>query len=706
MPNVTSSKETALVAGEDARIRTLMHDAKHIRQPQTVRYPGALPTLVLPPRVGGYTAADLVQQGALVMQPGGIGLLQESVFVEAGTQLSLGAPALTTLYLASGGGGFTSIVGWGGDLSFAGTAARPLTITGWVPSAKSAAADKGDGRAYIREIGATMTIAYARVSSLGFWSGRTGGVAWTGTSRSSSTGGAHDSTFTGDTYGAFVSRGRDVTFSADRFESNELDGLHIHRYSVGAQVTSSSAARNGGSGFLVDRATTNTVLRGDVSVHNAANGYLFDGRPLVSGASASGGSNAPSSGTALTGSSAAGNAHTSVLIEGGTGTVVKSDQFCSPTTAVALRAGATNSVVTGDYIGCAPRSGISVGPSAAGTVIYGNIVSRPGIGLLIRSSGPVSMYDNRIIGATVFGVSARGAASRVNGVGNVMSGTGDRAVDARTVASVSGLSGTDTSGWAHNARVTFVSYLEFHPLASLWLGILVVILLAAGWSFRRKLPSHPYPASVRRPYQLTATGETSIAMKPHPAHLRHSAGQPAPRPARPPAGWNGPAWPRAGGPRPTGPQPGVPQPGGLRPSGPLRGVPQPSGLRPSGPQPGVPQPGLPQPGGLRPSGPLRGVPQPSGLRPSGPLPGLPQPGLPRADGPPSPPRLPPYSQPERAPRHRPAYHDPVPSPGWRHEPAPEPALPPAGNPAPGRQRPGPPGEDARVTRPIPKGVWD
>ena len=219
-----------------------------------------------------------------------------------------------------------------------------------------------------------MTLAYARVSALGFWSGRTGGAAWTGTSKASSKGSAVDSTFTGDTYGAFVSRSQGVTFSADLFESNELDGLHIHRYSVGSRVMSSAAARNGGNGFLVDRATQNTLLSGDVSQDNAANGYLIDGRPLVSGASASGGSTVPSSGMVLEGSSATGNAHTSVLIEGGTGTVVKSDQFCSPTTAIAIRTGATNSVVTGNYIDCAPRSGLSVGPSAPGTVIFGNIV--------------------------------------------------------------------------------------------------------------------------------------------------------------------------------------------------------------------------------------------------------------------------------------------------------------------------------------------
>ena len=39
-------------------------------------------------------------------------------------------------------------------------------------------ADRGDGRSYIREVGRPMTLADVRVSSLGFWSGRTGG--WRG----------------------------------------------------------------------------------------------------------------------------------------------------------------------------------------------------------------------------------------------------------------------------------------------------------------------------------------------------------------------------------------------------------------------------------------------------------------------------------------------------------------------------------------------
>jgi hypothetical protein len=543
LPEVSSDQETAVVASEDARIKALLHDALRANQPKYIRYPSSLPTLVLPASSHTYTAADLVQHGALVLLPHHAALLLDNVYVSSNARLSLGAP-LRTLYLDNTSGGFATIVGWGGSLSFTGTAARPLAILGWDRTTSSAAADRGDGRSYIREVGGTMTLTDVRASALGFWSGRTGGVAWTGVSGASSKGGAVDSTFTGDTYGAFVSRGQGVAFTADRFESNELDGLHIHRYSAGSRVTSSSAVRNGGNGFQIDRDTQNTVLSGDLSQHNAANGYYIDGRPLVTGASASGGSNTPSSGIVIENSAATDNAHTGVLVEGGTGVVVKADQICSATTAVALRTGVTNAVLTGNDIRCHPRSGLSVGPSAPGTVISGNTLSSPHIGILIRDSGPVTADNNRLIGATVFGVTARGASSRVKGVSNVISGTGFRAVDAKAGAATSALAGTDISGWSHRAKITFVSYLEFHPLAALWFGILVLIVLAAAWSFRRKLPRHPYPASTRWGQSFPGAAKSTLAPAPRPALGR------APKPA--------PGW--APAPIPTGAKQRPPQP--------------------------------------------------------------------------------------------------------------------------------------------------
>jgi hypothetical protein len=497
LPAVNGAREAAAVSAEDSRIRVMLHDAQHVYEPEVIPTRGALPTLVLTAGQGSYTLADLVDYGALVMLPDHAALLLDNIFVSTNANLTIGGNGLKALYMDSGSGGFATIVAWDGNLAFQGTGSTPLTIMGWDRATTSPAADLSDGRPYIREVGGKMTLTDVRASYLGFWSGRTGGVAWTGVTGSPSRGGATDSTFTDDTYGAFVSRGSGVTFTDDLFEFNELDGLHIHRYSVNSTVTASAASRNGGNGFTVSPATDNTVLTDDVSEHNAGNGFFIDGKPIATGASASGGSVAPGSGTVVRDSAALNNGEIGVLVEGGTGTVIESDQLCSGVTALAVKYDVTDAVVTGNYISCKPRSGLSVGPSAPGIVISGNTVLDPRIGILINSSGAVQLNDNTIIGATVFGVTARGQSSAVSGVGNLISGTGFRAVDSRADAPAPALSATESSGWAYHARITFWSYLRFHPLAALWLSILILVLTAWVWSHRRRAPTHPYPASTR-----------------------------------------------------------------------------------------------------------------------------------------------------------------------------------------------------------------
>jgi hypothetical protein len=519
LPAVDATREVATVSAEDHRLRAILHLAIHVFQPTVIRVRGSLPTLVLPASAHVYTAADLVHYGALVMLRNHAAVLLDNLFVAANAQLSLGGPGLRSLYMETGSGRFASIVGWGGSLSFHGTSGQPLTIMSWNRADNTPAADQGDGRSYIREMGGKMTLTNVRVSSLGFWSGRTGGVAWTGLTGRPSTGGASHSRFTGNTYGAFLSRSNGVTFRDDLFELNELDGVRIHRNSTGTLVVSSSASRNGGNGFVVSRATQASFLNGDVAEHNGANGFYVDGRPLVNGASASGGSTSPASGATVEDSAALNNGKTGILIEGGSHTVVKADQVCAAVTAIAVRYGATDAVLTGNYVGCAPRTGISVGPSAPRAMISGNGVAGARMGILVRNSGPVELDNNNISGATVFGITIRGLSSKVAGVGNVLAGSGFRAVDARADASPPALSATNLSGWAHHVRITFWIYLRFHPLAALWFGIAILVLAAALRSYRRKLPPHPYPASThwRRGTTDAAAAGRRPAWPPAPA---------------------------------------------------------------------------------------------------------------------------------------------------------------------------------------------
>ncbi len=508
-PTANPARESATVSAEDARLRVMLHAAADAFSPEIIPVLGSLPTLVLSGSLTPYTAATLVQYGALVMLAHHGALLLDNVFVGTHATLDLDSPDIQTLYLDSGSGGFATIVSWGGNLSFAGTARYPMTITSWDRSTNSPGVDAGYGRSYIRDVGGDMTLTSVRVSSLGFWSGRTGGVAWTGINGMPSTGGATSSTFINNTYGAFVSRGSGVTFRDDLFEFNQLDGLHIHRYSVDTAVISSSAVRNGGDGFVVSQATQDTLLEDDISEHNSGDGYFVNGRPLATGASASGGSVAPGADTQVEYSAATGNAKMGILVEGGTGTVLKGDQVCSDGTAIAVRLGSADAVVTGNTVGCDPRSGFSVGPAAPGIVLAGNAVDGARTGFLIQDAGRVQLDENLITRATIFGISVRGATSSVTGVGNTIAGTGFRAVDVRAGAPAPALYGSDLSDWVFHAKVTFWTYLEFHPLAAMWLGILVLVLLAWGVTRMRRMPSHPYPASTRWRDEVTPATTTS-----------------------------------------------------------------------------------------------------------------------------------------------------------------------------------------------------
>jgi hypothetical protein len=520
LPTADAAREAATVATEDKRLRMVLHSASHVFKPEVVSTRGSLPTLVLTAASSAYTAQTLVEYGAMVMLPHNAALLMDNVYVSTNAKLSLGGPSMRTLYLDSGSGGFATIVGWGGNLAFAGTPAQPMTIMGWDRVNNSAAADQGYGRSYIREAGGKMTLTDVRASHLGFWSGRTGGIAWTGLTGSPSTGGAVDSTFTDDTYGSFVSRGSGVTFNSDLFEYNQLDGLHVHRYSVHTTATSSSAVRNGGNGFIVSPTSENTLLENDIAQHNGGNGFFLNGRPLATGASASGGSVTPSAGNVVEYSAALGNGKIGVLVEGGQNTVIKGDQACSSITAIEVKAGASDTVVTGNTISCAPRSGISVGPSAPGTVLSGNAVDGARTAFLIRNSGRVQFDKNLVTNATVFGVSARGVTSAVSGVGNTISGSGFRAIDSRADAPAPSLYGSNVSGWAYHAKVTFVSYFQFHPLAAMWLGIATLLLLAflckRFLRERRQGITHPYPASTRWRPGSTPVAAATASPQPEP----------------------------------------------------------------------------------------------------------------------------------------------------------------------------------------------
>jgi hypothetical protein len=528
-PSLSSDRMASLVQSEDLRLRTLLHHIVRITYPTVVPVTpdvggtfdpitGTMrgtPTLVLP-GPATYTIGDLLAAGAATPSTrAGEYVLDDNVLVASGATLKLGGGSFRSLLMATSQTGFTSLVTWGGTLSFAGDSVdAPLSIFGWNTDIKPAgpAPDLGFGRPYIRAVGGELDFKFVHVSNLGFWSGRTGGVAWTGVSSRDSTGGATSSTFVSNTYGAFTSRANHLAFVDDLFENNELDGLRLHRNTVNSTVTGSAAARNGGNGFVVSRGATFNILRGDLAVNNRSNGFLVNGQSLVTGASPSGGTAVASVGIVVRNSEAEANARAGILVEGGAGTVVQDNIICGPITGIAVRAGASNTVVTGNEIRCGGRIAMSIGPGVYGTTVAGNTMTSARIGMLIRNSPGVRIMYNRISDVSLFGISVRGLSPGVVGNSNIIAGRGFQAIDSRSTSESVDITTSDLSGWQHRGTVTFLSYLRFHPLLTTWLVVLVLVVLSSVVIRLRRRPQTPYVYTVPwRPAAPYADGPRPVA---------------------------------------------------------------------------------------------------------------------------------------------------------------------------------------------------
>jgi hypothetical protein len=500
---VDGARMAALVAGEDLRLRTLLHHISRLTYPEVIPGSGqydmssgilssGISTLVLP-GPANYSIADLQSAGAVVPLAQGGFLLIDSVLIGSGATLKLGGTGLPTLLMESSTSGFTSLVTWGGTLELYGDFPEsPLKIMSWDRKTNAPVDGRSSGRPYIRAVGGKLDLKNVRVSHLGFWSGRTGGVAWTGISSRASTGSAVGSAFSENAYGAFVSRANHVQFTDDLFEQNQLDGLRLHRGTVGSTVVSSAAARNGANGFVISRGASGNALRDNLAVNNASNGFLINGLALVNGASPSGGQTVASVGTVIEHNDAEKNGRAGILVEGGAGTIVRNNIVCSALTGIAVRQGATDTFVVGNQLHCGPRVAISVGPGVTGTTLDGNAIDGGRIGILIRNSPGIRLMNNHIAGMAVFGISVRGNSPGVVGNDNVISGYGFRAIDTRSGASSPVLKNSDVSGWVHQSQITFWSYLRFHPLITTWLVILLFVFVSGIAARLRRRAPRPY----------------------------------------------------------------------------------------------------------------------------------------------------------------------------------------------------------------------
>ncbi|TQN37928.1 parallel beta helix pectate lyase-like protein [Blastococcus colisei] len=495
----SARQQRQLLLDEDDRLLRLVAGLRPGSAPYVVTVDG-IDTLVLTPRGLDYGLGDLISNGVAEELPGGAVLLTEHVLVAPGARLSVTAPG-TTLRLRSDATGIASLVAWKADLELAGDDGEALTVTSWDAQLRQPDDEVADGRAYIRTVSGDVEFSHVHAAGLGFWAGRTGGVALTGGSSGPSSGTIIDSSFEDGHYGLFASEAEDLEVSGSRFTANAVDGLALHRHTVGTSVIDSLVNENGRHGIAADQASEEVALTDVTASGNTEYGVYFSGSPLSDGPSAGGASLRAYGDLAITGGQLRDNGKGGVRVVDANHVAIVGTEVANNRDGIVLVNTAAPATVAGTTVTGDHRFGISATGGAA--TISDNRVTGGETAIRVRTAS-AAVTGNTVEGATNHGISVVGAAVASSVVDNTVAGRGPSGLDLHRLAPgvVIEQSGNDLDGWVRDRDnwVYWSTFVPNHPMLVLWVVILGAPL-ALGLRARRNrltVGSAPYGDQIRR----------------------------------------------------------------------------------------------------------------------------------------------------------------------------------------------------------------
>lgn len=459
---------------EDMRIATILKmDAAD------PAIPANFATVVLTPRDTPYTLDDLVAIGAVTADGNGFFTLVRSVLVRSGAVLQIDAPG-ATLRLHSAPDGFASIVAWGGVLTFSGAQDAPLTVMGVTDAAGTADADLSDGRAYVRVHDGVLATTDVRFNSLGFWSGRTGGIAVTSSATGLGSAQLVRTSIASTHYGVYLSGVLASTLSQVTVTGADDDGIVVSG-SSDVTVDQTSVSEVAGDGITVDRAAQKIAITGSTIARTGGHGIRIDGSPLATGPTPGGYLTLRPSDYTLT------DVKISDAAEGGV-LLIETDKAAVDRVAVegsslAVRiVGPANAVtVTGSTLSSTSGAGLAVSQRVRDLSVSDTAVNGHGRGVTVSDSR--GTITGGAVGVDVGHPIEVVDDSRVTVTGARLTGSGQDPVfvGAGSTATTSDL---DLSAWTFESE--FVTFLNNHPMMWLWLLVLVIPLVGLPLIRRRR----------------------------------------------------------------------------------------------------------------------------------------------------------------------------------------------------------------------------
>jgi parallel beta-helix repeat protein len=507
---LAARNQAGLVQQEDDRLIAQLRGAPWYAEPFLDREHGPQ-ALVLTPRRSPYDLDALIRMGAATRVDPGTVELTSSVLVAPGATLAVTEPD-TTLRMRSEEGGFTSLVGWKGNLVLGGAPDRPLRVTSWDP--KSAAPDLSvaDGRAYVRVVGAQLETRDAELSDLGFWSGRTGGVALTGSDGISAGGSIVATTMHRNHYGLFSSDTDKLTVTGSTVVDSTVDGVLLHRGSVGATVEKTVARGSGGHGIAVGQGTAAVTLRAVEAVANSGDGIRVDGRPQAEQAGPAGLSLDAARGFGVLESTSTANVGSGILVWDADDVSVTGNVVADNPEGIVVRGTAEGVRVDGNTVTGSTGAAVAVTGGAVNTVVEHNTISGAHAGVLVRDA-VAAVNGNTVGGARSHALSFQGAANGSSAGQNVLAGQGPSSVDVlRVVPGASVAVGVnDDAGWqvVKDRIPRLTDLFSSHPLLLMWAALFLLPVVATLLARRRRRnrgSTAPYPTSPDRGAVPPGTG--------------------------------------------------------------------------------------------------------------------------------------------------------------------------------------------------------
>jgi hypothetical protein len=520
-----AAREAQLVNGEDerlidVRIAGAAQQGVGTQRPYRVRTAGFY-TLVLPTRRAPYTIDDLrtLMPQTFLHQHDGSYLLREHILVDQGATLALSPTKPTTIKMLSNAQGFASIVSTGGRLRFLGSASAPLTFESWDDSSNAVDTNVTDGRAYILAQGQLVS-QYTNFNDLGFWSGRTGGLALTssaGTDDASSfdsstagvdsTSGSSSSRQTeilpsgalpsdqqdnsidsvvgtltntkiiGNAFGFFVTGASGMKMKNVTIQNSLIDGLILHRNVTNADIEQVLVTGSRGDGIVITRGVEGALISQVTASHNGRDGISITGTPLAKGPSVSGASIRQFGNNVLTASEVDSNARTGVRIVGGSKVRVLGNSITGGVQGLLIDAGADSVVVDANRFATIGGAGVQI-RDATNIEVSGNSIRGANTGVHIQDAS-ATIEDNTVAGATLHAVSLVGDVSGTKLTSNLLGGRGSSAIDQARRSGGDGpvLKGNDLSSWKRIiTQDTVLSTLK-HPLTVIWICVVLFIII-------------------------------------------------------------------------------------------------------------------------------------------------------------------------------------------------------------------------------------